>query len=221
MTKLRFPSFALFIVLMLFGNSFGQVNSLTDSTMQSVETVYKQSKVDQKAKIIKKLIPSTDRMCDYDNGFVRVRVVLLKSGKVGDVESLKSSRCNHFNENSLDSAREIKFSISNEQTNDSSKSAQKKDDNNSQPDRDIQIKAKPAAEVGNCRLSSGVVILKVTFDKSAKIGNVEVAAPSGCKSFDRNAAWAAKGIKFKPAVKNGEAITVTKQVQYTFAYITK
>jgi TonB family protein len=110
MTKLYFPLFALFIVLMLFGNSFGQDDNSTDSTAPSDETVYKQSEVDQKAKIIKKPIPSTDGMCGNNNGIVQFRVFLLKSGKIGDVESLKSSECERFNENSLDSARKIKFS---------------------------------------------------------------------------------------------------------------
>jgi TonB family protein len=110
MTKLYFPAFALFMLLLLFGSSSAQDNSSTNSNQQSDETIYKQSEVDQKAKIINKPIPSTDRMCDNDNGLVRVRVVLLKSGKVGDVESVKSSECEHFNENSLDSARKIKFS---------------------------------------------------------------------------------------------------------------
>lgn len=110
MKKFYFPSFALFMLL-LFGNSFAQDNRSINSTQQSDdEKIYKRSEVDQQPKIIKKPIPSTDRMCGNDNGFVRVRVVLLKSGKVGDVESLKTSECERFNENSLDSAKKIKFS---------------------------------------------------------------------------------------------------------------
>jgi len=110
MKKFYFPPFALFMLL-LFGNSFAQDNGSINSMQQSDdEKVYKRSEVDQQSKIIKKPIPSTDRMCGNDNGFVRVRVVLLKSGKVGDVESLKTSECERFNENSLDSAKKIKFS---------------------------------------------------------------------------------------------------------------
>lgn len=110
MKKFYFPSFALFMLLLLFGNSFAQDNSSVTSIQKSDdEKVYKQSEVDQKAKIVKKPIPSTDRMCGNDSGFVRVSVVLHKSGKVGDVKSLKSSECQRFNENSLDSARKIKF----------------------------------------------------------------------------------------------------------------
>jgi TonB family protein len=58
--------------------------------------------------------------------------------------------------------------------------------------------------------------LKVTFDKSGKVTNVDVARPSGCSAFDRNAVKAAKKIKFEPAIKNGEAITMVKQVEYVY-----
>ena len=110
MKKFYFPSFALFMLLLLFGISFAQDNSTATSIQKNDdEKIYKQSEVDQKAKIIKRSHPSTDRMCNNDSGLVRVLVVLHKAGKVGDVKSLKSSECQRFNENSLDSARKIKF----------------------------------------------------------------------------------------------------------------
>lgn len=110
MKKFYFPVFALFMLLILFGNSFAQDADSTTSVQKSDdEKVYKQGEVDQKAKIIKKPIPSTDRMCGDDAGFVRVMVVLHKSGKVSDVKSLKSSECQRFNENSFETARKIKF----------------------------------------------------------------------------------------------------------------
>ncbi len=110
MRKFYFPVFALFMLLLLFGNSFAQDNDSTASIQKNDdEKVYKQSEVDQRAKITKKTIPSTDRMCGDDSGFVRVMVVLHKSGKVSDVKSLKSSECQRFNENSFESAKKIKF----------------------------------------------------------------------------------------------------------------
>ena len=109
MRKFYFPAFALFMLLLLFGNSFAQGNDSTVPIQNSDEKVYKQSEVDQKAKIIKKPIPSTDRMCGDDSGHVRVMVVLHKSGKVSDVQSLKASECQRFNENSFESAKKIKF----------------------------------------------------------------------------------------------------------------
>ena len=110
MKKFYFPSLALFMLLLLFGNSFAQDNSSVTSIQKSDdEKIYKQSEVDQRAKIIKKPIPSTERMCGNDSGFVRVSVILHKSGKVSDVKSLKSSECQRFNENSFDSAKKIKF----------------------------------------------------------------------------------------------------------------
>ena len=110
MKNFYFPSFALFMLFLLFGNSFAQDNSSITSIQKiDDEKVYKQSEVDQKAKITKRSHPSTDRMCSNDSGLVRVLVVLHKSGKVSDVKSLKSSECQRFNENSLDSAKKIKF----------------------------------------------------------------------------------------------------------------
>lgn len=101
---------ALLMLLLLFGNSFAQDNSPTTSVQKSdEEKVYKQSEVDQKARIIKRQHPSTDRMCSNDMGSVTVLVVLHKSGYVSDVKSLKSSECQRFNENSLDAAKKIKF----------------------------------------------------------------------------------------------------------------
>ncbi len=110
MKKFYFSSFALFILLLLFGNSFAQnISSATSIQKNDDEKVYKQSEVDQKAKITKRQHPTTDRMCNNDSGLVRVLVVLHKSGKVSDVKSLKSSECQRFNENALSSAEKIKF----------------------------------------------------------------------------------------------------------------
>lgn len=110
MKKIYFPAFALFMLILLFGNSFAQNNDSTAPVQSSDdEKIYKQSEVDQKAKIIKKPIPSTDRMCGDDSGYVRVMIVLHKSGKVSDVQSLKESECKRFNENSFESAKKIKF----------------------------------------------------------------------------------------------------------------
>lgn len=98
----------------------------------------------------------------------------------------------------------------NAQSNNSSNSS------NKQQDRPLEIKHKPRVELGNCQQRSGVTRLRVTFDKSAKVTNVEIASSSGCESFDRKAIEAAKKIKFKPAIKDGEPITVVRQIEYAF-----
>ncbi len=111
MRKLYFSSFVVVLLLLLFGNSSAQDDSSVISIQKSdEEKVYKQSEVDQKAKIIKpQQHPLTDRVCNNDVGLVRVIVVLHKSGKVSDVKSLKNSECQRFNENSIDSAKKFKF----------------------------------------------------------------------------------------------------------------
>lgn len=108
------------------------------------------------------------------------------------------------------------FVVSKAQTNDSSKAAQKQNDDASRQDKPVRIKNKPQASIGNCPQTSGVATLRATFDKSAKITDVEIVASSGCDSFDKKAVKAAKAIKFEPALKNGEIITLIKQLQYSF-----
>jgi TonB family protein len=59
----------------------------------------------------------------------------------------------------------------------------------------------------------------VNFDKSAKITDAVLVQSSGCEEFDNNALKAARGIKFKPAITDGEAATVTKPVEYRFSLL--
>jgi TonB family protein len=71
-------------------------------------------------------------------------------------------------------------------------------------------------DMSDCPKSTGTVRVKVTFDKSETISNVELVSSSGCNSFDNKAIASSKKIKFKPAIKDGEAITVTKTVEYQY-----
>jgi TonB family protein len=83
-------------------------------------------------------------------------------------------------------------------------------------DKPLKILNKPRARPAGCNQSSGQTKLRVTFDKSAKITKTEITQSSGCADFDNNSIKAARNIKFEPQIKDGEAITVTKQVEYNF-----
>lgn len=86
-----------------------------------------------------------------------------------------------------------------------------------QQNKKLKIKSKPIPRLGGgCSQDSGIVTVRVTFDKSAKITKAEISRSSGCDSFDRNSVQAAMKIKFEPEIKDGEPVTVSKQVQYTF-----
>ena len=88
-----------------------------------------------------------------------------------------------------------------------------------QEEKSLEIIKKPSVDmnaVTSCRKSSGTAKLKVTFDRSAKVTNVELISSSGCNKFDKGAIKAAAKIKFKPALKNGEPITITKTVIYDY-----
>lgn len=68
----------------------------------------------------------------------------------------------------------------------------------------------------NCSQSSLLATVRVTFDKSVTITNAEIVNSSGCNEFDRSVENVAKKIKFEPAFKDGEAVTVSKMLQYRF-----
>jgi len=58
--------------------------------------------------------------------------------------------------------------------------------------------------------------LRVTFHSSGKVTDAEVAVSSGCVAFDDETLRVARKIKFRPAVKDGVAVTVVKQVEYSY-----
>jgi TonB family protein len=84
-------------------------------------------------------------------------------------------------------------------------------------DKKLKIIKKPGVKFSReCRQSSGNTLVRVTFDKSAKITETEITRTSGCKSFDGNALDSARRITFEPATKDGEPITVVKLIEYNF-----
>jgi periplasmic protein TonB len=89
---------------------------------------------------------------------------------------------------------------------------------NAQTDKALKIISKPTASPRDCpRSSSGTAVVRVTFDKTGKITDTELVRSSACSSFDSSAVDAARRIKFEPAVKNGEAVTVSKPVEYKYS----
>lgn len=69
------------------------------------------------------------------------------------------------------------------------------------------------------RRTSLFIRLKVTFHASGKVTEVEIVEPSGCDYFDEDAIKVAKKIKFKPEIKDGESVTVTKVIAYSSAIV--
>ena len=73
-----------------------------------------------------------------------------------------------------------------------------------QPVKIIRRPAPDAAAVARCFRNEGFsrvkTVLRVTFDASAKITDVEIKTPSGCSEFDEESVDAARNIKFMPAV---------------------
>jgi TonB family protein len=67
----------------------------------------------------------------------------------------------------------------------------------------------------NC-LTSNIARLRVAFDKSGKVTDVELVLSTGCESLDEQAIAAARKIKFKPAKKDDKRVSIVKLVEYTF-----
>ena len=90
---------------------------------------------------------------------------------------------------------------------------------NKNHDTPVKIIHKPKAawteEAWRRAQLQGTVTLRVQFLESGEIGKVSVVIgmPFG---LNESAAEAAKKIKFRPAMKEGKPVTVSKQVQYTF-----
>jgi TonB family protein len=83
-------------------------------------------------------------------------------------------------------------------------------------DRPVNVTSKPKPRWANCQDDHLRVMILVTFDKSAEVTKTEVRKRSGCDEFDKNALAAAQNIKFEPALRDGEPITVVKNVEYAF-----
>lgn len=99
------------------------------------------------------------------------------------------------------------------QTDKNSKQNEKKVEKQ-ETNRPLEIINKPHPSLTDCGQDEAAVVLKVTFDKSSKVTAVEIVSLSGCEFFDKSAIRAAKKITFKPQIENGEAVTITKVVNY-------
>lgn len=87
-------------------------------------------------------------------------------------------------------------------------------------DTPVQIIHKPKASYPEQKNGSlcvqGTVTLRVQFLETGEIGKISVVSglPEG---FNDKAIEAARKIIFKPAMKDGKPVTVSKQFQYSFS----
>ncbi len=84
--------------------------------------------------------------------------------------------------------------------------------------REFQIISKPKAEYTSAARTNGVngsVKLRVTFLPNGEVGKVAVikGLPDG---LTQQAVNAAKLIKFEPAIRNGVAVSITRDIEYNF-----
>src|SRR5687768_2662862 len=67
-----------------------------------------------------------------------------------------------------------------------------------------------------CSPSAGTALVRVTFHSSGTVSDVELRQSSGCYAFDQSALEVARRIEFEPEMKDGEAVTVVKMVEYSY-----
>lgn len=84
-------------------------------------------------------------------------------------------------------------------------------------DRNLKILYKPRPAWPNrAACLQGIVILRIQFLDSGKLGNIRVIKGLTVEA-SKKAIEAAERIRFLPAIKDGNAITVYKQVEFSFS----
>jgi TonB family protein len=86
-------------------------------------------------------------------------------------------------------------------------------------DQELKVTKKPRPSAKGCEGAGtgGSAIVKVTFQSDRTIGDVVIVEASTCAAFNDSVLRIAKEIEFEPAVKDGQPVTVTKQLQYAWA----
>lgn len=67
-----------------------------------------------------------------------------------------------------------------------------------------------------CNQLEGTAKVLVTLHKSGKVSDVKLTASSDCQRFDENSLESSRKIKFNPAIKDGQPVSVTVVVLYEF-----
>ena len=67
-----------------------------------------------------------------------------------------------------------------------------------------------------CEKRRGWVRVIAVFRKTGKVTDVEIRDKSECEVFDKRALKAVKNMKFKPAIKNGVAVSSYRLFDFTY-----
>jgi len=69
-----------------------------------------------------------------------------------------------------------------------------------------------------CRMrSSGTVRFAIILRRSGQVEISSMTQSSSCEAFDKNAYEATKNIKFDPAIKDGQPVSVATWVEYKYS----
>jgi len=84
-------------------------------------------------------------------------------------------------------------------------------------DENLKVTKKPRPSARGCEGTGGKAIVRVTFQADGTIGDAVLTEASTCQLFNDSVLQIVKQIEFEPAVKDGQKVTVTKQLEYLWA----
>ncbi|HEV7645002.1 MAG TPA: energy transducer TonB [Pyrinomonadaceae bacterium] len=90
--------------------------------------------------------------------------------------------------------------------------------NQNEVDKKAQLLTKPrASSNGQCkRNASGTILFNLVMRRSGAVEIASVPQTSGCDAFDRSAYDAIGNIKFNPAEKDGQPVSVKMTITFTY-----
>ena len=86
----------------------------------------------------------------------------------------------------------------------------------SEVDKRVQSIKKPKPKASSCDASLGVTKFQAVFRKTGQVTDIRMVVESDCRSFNKNALKAVRKIKFKPAMKGGQPVSVLMFVEYVY-----
>lgn len=86
-------------------------------------------------------------------------------------------------------------------------------------DKGAVILEKPRPQTGGrCkRRTSGRIMMEVILRKSGQVEIANATQATSCDAFNKSAYEAAKAIKFEPAIKGGQPVSVATKVEFSYS----
>jgi TonB family protein len=80
----------------------------------------------------------------------------------------------------------------------------------------VQAIKKPKPSSDGCNFGVGMTKVQAVFRKNGKITNIRIVEESDCPSFNKNVLKSVSKIKFIPATKNGQPVSVLMFIEFVY-----